>query len=65
MQCVLIANRGEIAVRIIDTLRQLNIKSALVVSDPDRESLAAELADIVVPIGGQSASMDFMSSYVN
>ncbi len=60
MQCVLIANRGEIAVRIIDTLRQLNIKSALVVSDPDRESLAAELADIVVPIGGQSALESYL-----
>ena len=61
MQCVLIANRGEIAVRIIDTLRKLNIKSALVVSDPDKESLAADLADIVVPIGGQSA----LESYLN
>ncbi len=60
MQCVLIANRGEIAVRIIGALRELNIKSALVVSDPDRESLAADIADIVLPIGGQTALESYL-----
>ena len=60
MQCVLIANRGEIAVRIIGALRELNIKSALVVSDPDRESLAADMADIVLPIGGQTALESYL-----
>lgn len=60
MQCVLIANRGEIAVRIIETLRRLNITSALVVSEPDVDSLAADLADVVVPIGGQSALESYL-----
>ncbi len=60
MQCVLIANRGEIAVRIIKALRDLNIKSALVISDPDRESLAANMADIVLPIGGQTALESYL-----
>ena len=60
MKCVLIANRGEIAVRIIETLRRLNITSALVVSEPDVDSLAADLADIVVPIGGQSALESYL-----
>lgn len=61
MKCILIANRGEIAVRIIKALRLLNIRSAIIVSDPDIDSLAAKMADVVVPIGGQSA----LESYLN
>jgi acetyl-CoA carboxylase biotin carboxylase subunit len=56
-----IANRGEIAVRIIRTCRALGIETVLGVSDADRESLGAKLADRAVCIGpGRSAE-----SYLN
>lgn len=48
---VLIANRGEIAVRIIKACKALGVESVLTVSDADRESMAARLADRVVCIG--------------
>ncbi|HZW82631.1 MAG TPA: biotin carboxylase N-terminal domain-containing protein, partial [Candidatus Deferrimicrobium sp.] len=42
---VLVANRGEIAVRIIRACREMEIKTALLHSEADRESMAALLAD--------------------
>ena len=45
---VLVANRGEIAVRIIRTLRRLGIESVLAVSAADRNSMGARLADRAV-----------------
>ena len=42
---ILIANRGEIAVRIIKTCRKMGIKTVLVYSDADAGSLACEMAD--------------------
>ncbi len=48
---ILIANRGEIARRIIRTCRELGIESVLAVSEADRDSLPARLADRAVCIG--------------
>ena len=57
----LVANRGEIAVRVIRTCRRLGIESVLAVSDADTRSLPARLADQVIRIGPAPAS----GSYLN
>ena len=57
---VLVANRGEIAVRIIRTLRRLGIESVLAVSTADRDSMGARLADRAVCIGPARASDSYL-----
>lgn len=57
---VLIANRGEIAVRIIKSLKENDIESVLVVSDVDKSSMAAKMADFVYEIGGKSAAESYL-----
>ncbi|HHI69045.1 MAG TPA: ATP-grasp domain-containing protein, partial [Planctomycetes bacterium] len=49
---VLIANRGEIAVRIARTLREMGVAAIGVASDPDLSALHALVCDQVVPLGG-------------
>ncbi|MES1197541.1 MAG: acetyl/propionyl/methylcrotonyl-CoA carboxylase subunit alpha [Pseudomonadota bacterium] len=57
---ILIANRGEIAVRIIRTARRLGIKTVVVYSDADRDSLAVEMADESVAIGPPPAAQSYL-----
>ena len=53
---ILIANRGEIAVRVIRTCRKMGIKTVVVYSDADAGSMAVEMADESVHIGGSPAA---------
>jgi len=57
---ILIANRGEIAVRIIKTCRKMGIKTVVVYSDADAGSLAVEMADETVHIGPSPAAQSYL-----
>lgn len=57
---VLIANRGEIAIRIIRTLRELDIESVAVFSDADRKANHVLLADMALPIGPAPAAESYL-----
>lgn len=57
---ILIANRGEIGVRIIKTARRLGIKTAIVYSEADGDSLAVEMADEAVFIGPAPAAQSYL-----
>ena len=58
---VLVANRGEIAVRVIRTCRRLGIETVLTVSDADAGSLPARLADQVIRIGPAPAPASYLN----
>ncbi len=61
LQRVLVANRGEIAVRIIRACFDEGIETVLAVSEADRDSLGAQLADRVVCIGPAAASESYLN----
>jgi acetyl-CoA carboxylase biotin carboxylase subunit len=58
---VLVANRGEIAVRIIRACQALDIETVVAVSDADRTSLAARIADRSICVGAASATESYLS----
>jgi acetyl-CoA carboxylase biotin carboxylase subunit len=58
----LIANRGEIAVRIIRVAHELGLMTAQVFSQADREMLAVKLADEAVEIGPPQAAKSYLSA---
>jgi acetyl-CoA carboxylase biotin carboxylase subunit len=61
LQRVLIANRGEIAVRVIRTLREMGRTSIAIFSDPDRTALHVLMADEAYPVGPGPARESYLN----
>ncbi len=58
---ILIANRGEIAIRIIRTCKEMGIKTVAIYSKPDKESLHVSLADESICIGPAAPSLSYLN----
>ena len=57
---ILIANRGEIACRVIKTAKQMGIKTVAVYSDADKRALHVKMADEAVHIGPAAAAESYL-----
>ena len=60
MKRVFVANRGEIALRIVSACRSLGLETVVGASDVDRDGAAAHLADRVVVIGPGPAAQSYL-----
>jgi len=57
---ILIANRGEIALRVIRTARELGIECVTVFSEADRDALHTRMGHVAVPLGGRLPSESYL-----